>query len=309
MQSETEFDVDGRLLVFGGPYSNLQATEALLAEARRLGLGPDRLLCTGDLVAYCAEPQATVDLIRETGCPVVQGNCEESLGADAEDCGCGFEEATLCDLLSQQWYSYSRGRVSDETKRWMAGLPRRLTVRIGGRRLLAIHGGVAQINRFIFPRSPAAEKATELDTAGTDGILAGHSGIPFVEMVGDRLWLNSGALGMPANDGTPRVWYALLEASGDRLQVSAESARLRPRDGRKTDARGRLGQRLRHLPYGRPVAQPRRPDIGRPGRHREAFGRAPPALVTAPSGVVTTTRRHRAFACRAEPASICCTAS
>lgn len=223
MGPETELEVDGRLLVFGGPYSNLQATEALLDEARRLGLGPERLLCTGDLVAYCAEPQATVDLIREAGCAVVQGNCEESLGADAEDCGCGFEEATLCDLLSQQWYSYSRGRVSDESKRWMAGLPRRLTVRVGGRRLLAIHGGVELINRFIFPHSPATEKAAELDTAEADGILAGHSGIPFAELIGDRLWLNSGALGMPANDGTPRVWYALLEAGGDGIRVSLKA--------------------------------------------------------------------------------------
>ena len=210
-----ELEVDGRLLLFGGCYGNLQATEALLTEARRRGIGPERMLCTGDVVAYCAEPQATVDLLRETGCAVVQGNCEESLGADAEDCGCGFEEATLCDLLSQQWYSFCRSRVTDETKRWMAALPRRIAVRIGGRRLLAVHGGVEVINRFVFPATPADDKAAELAAAGgTDGVLGGHSGIPFMEIVDSKLWLNSGALGMPANDGTPRVWYALIETPG-----------------------------------------------------------------------------------------------
>lgn len=223
MTPEPTLEIDGRLLVFGGPYSNLQATEALLAEARRLGLGPERLLCTGDLVAYCAEPQATIDLVRETGCAVVQGNCEESLGADAEDCGCGFDEATLCSLLSQQWYSFSRERVSAEAKGWMAGLPTRIAVRLGGRRLLAIHGGVEVINRFIFPGSPPGDKAEELAAAGADGVLAGHSGIPFAELIGDRLWLNSGALGMPANDGTPRVWYALIEATGAGLRIELKA--------------------------------------------------------------------------------------
>ena len=30
--------IDGPLLVFGGPYSNIEATRAVLAEARRLGV-------------------------------------------------------------------------------------------------------------------------------------------------------------------------------------------------------------------------------------------------------------------------------
>ncbi|MHC5035572.1 MAG: metallophosphoesterase family protein, partial [Planctomycetota bacterium] len=84
-------DFDEPVLVFGGPYSNLEATRALLAEAARRGLAPSRLLCTGDVVAYCADPQATVDLIRGAGIAVVMGNCEESLGSAAADCGCGFE--------------------------------------------------------------------------------------------------------------------------------------------------------------------------------------------------------------------------
>ena len=43
--------MDAPLLCFGGPYSNLQALQAMLAEARRLGIPPERMLCTGDVVA------------------------------------------------------------------------------------------------------------------------------------------------------------------------------------------------------------------------------------------------------------------
>ncbi|MGC8470117.1 MAG: hypothetical protein ACP5NI_09465, partial [Acetobacteraceae bacterium] len=50
-------DADGPVLVFGGCASNLQATEALFAEARRLGVPPARMICTGDIVAYGADPE------------------------------------------------------------------------------------------------------------------------------------------------------------------------------------------------------------------------------------------------------------
>src|SRR5277367_268628 len=52
--------LDGPLLVFGGSYSNLEATTAILAEARRRAIAPSHILCTGDVVAYGADPQPVV---------------------------------------------------------------------------------------------------------------------------------------------------------------------------------------------------------------------------------------------------------
>ena len=85
---------DGPMLIFGGPYGNLQATQALLAAAAALGIPATRILCTGDVAAYCADPEATVELVRDANIALVMGNCEESLGTDAESCGCGFDKGT-----------------------------------------------------------------------------------------------------------------------------------------------------------------------------------------------------------------------
>src|SRR5260221_52410 len=57
--------VDKPLMVFGGPYSNLEATRAVLDEAVRLSISPDRIICTGDVVDYGADAAATVDLVRD----------------------------------------------------------------------------------------------------------------------------------------------------------------------------------------------------------------------------------------------------
>jgi hypothetical protein len=47
------FRVDGALVVFGGPYSNLEATRAVLGEAARLEIPADRLILPWKTDARC----------------------------------------------------------------------------------------------------------------------------------------------------------------------------------------------------------------------------------------------------------------
>lgn len=213
-------ELTGTVLVFGGPYSNLAATEALHQVARDLDLPPERVICTGDVAAYCAEPEGTVRLIRNWGIPVVQGNCELSFGTEAADCGCGFEAGTTCSTLATKWYRYTADRIGPDDRDWMRGLPRSLRFQLAGRSVCIVHGGVTRINRFIFPSTPAAVKREEVDTAGTDILVGGHSGIPSAQRLGQRVWLNAGVIGLPANDGTPDGWYMLLEPEADRIRAS-----------------------------------------------------------------------------------------
>lgn len=210
---------DGPLLIFGGAYSNLEATAAVLAEAARLGIPPDRVICTGDVVAYGADPVATATLVRDFGCHVVMGNCEESLASGTADCGCGFPEDSACQRLSSAWFNYADRTVGVELRSWMASLPRRIDIEIGDARLAVVHGGAESINRFIFASTPASIKIAEIDRAGVDGIIGGHCGIPFTQVIDGRLWHNSGAVGMPANDGTSSVWYSILELRGDAISI------------------------------------------------------------------------------------------
>jgi predicted phosphodiesterase len=211
-----ELALEGKILAFGGAYSNIQALEALLATAKRHGIPPERMICTGDIVAYGADPRPCIGLIRDTGIPTVMGNCEEQLAANEGDCGCGFTPGSACDRLSAAWFAYANGEVSIEDRAWMGALPRQITLRLGRRRLAVLHGAPSRINRFLFASDPDELFAQELDLAGVDGVIAGHSGLPFTRFLKDgRIWHNAGAIGMPANDGTPRGWYAIIEAQRD----------------------------------------------------------------------------------------------
>jgi len=213
-------DIDEPVMVFGGPYGNLQATEAVLARATHLNIPPERIICTGDVVAYCGDAAATVGAIRQSGIHVVMGNCEESLGEDRSDCGCGFAEGSDCDLLSVQWFAHARKAIGANDKDWMAHLPERLTFTMNGRKLAVIHGAAEEIGRFVFRSHPADDKRRDMDTLGVDGIIAGHCGLPFSQVIDSRLWHNAGVVGMPANDGTPRTWYSLLTPGSEGIEVA-----------------------------------------------------------------------------------------
>ncbi|MEZ5852127.1 MAG: metallophosphoesterase family protein [Hyphomicrobiaceae bacterium] len=197
------------ILVFGGPYSNLKATEAMRVRAAELGIPPERVVCTGDVVAYCAEPEETARLVADWGCHVIQGNCEQQLAEGATDCACNFEEGSSCDLLAKGWYPFANGRLSDAMRAWMGGLPETLRFSAGGLTFRVVHGGVGLVNRWVFG-SQKDVLGEEVANAGSDVVIAGHCGLPFVSKVRGRVWFNPGVIGMPANDGGPHVWYGLI---------------------------------------------------------------------------------------------------
>lgn len=215
----TAMSIAAPILVFGGPYSNLQAVAAMRATADTLGIPPQRCICTGDVVAYCVEPVEAIAAMRDWGCHVVAGNCEEQLAAAAPDCGCGFEEGTECDRLAKDWYAFATQRISAIDRTWMGVLPKSMVFTLAGLRFRVIHGGVDVINRFVFASEKAA-LSQQMQQADADVVVAGHCGIPFIGKAGRGIWFNPGVIGMPANDGTPDGWYGLIEHTAGEVVLS-----------------------------------------------------------------------------------------
>ena len=190
------------------------------AIASRLGIPSRNVICNGDLVAYCGNPEETVDLIREWDIHVVKGNCEESIGDRSDDCGCGFDEASVCSALSAEWYSFCNAQVSETNRKWMSQLPSKLFFEIGTLRFAVIHGSAHNISEFVFASSSNSSKQRAVDALSVDCVIGGHSGIPFGQSLEIGYWLNSGVIGMPANDSTQDGWYLLFESKGQQIQAT-----------------------------------------------------------------------------------------
>ncbi len=213
-------ELDGRIVVFGGPYSNLAACQAMRRQTESLDIPANKVICTGDLVAYCADAAETIDFMRDWDIPVVMGNCENSLADESDDCGCGFDEGSACSLLSVTWYRYANALIRQDQRRWMADLPRTIDFHFSGFDFKVIHAGVNSINQFVFASDSIIDKRRQIESAGTDVIIGGHSGIPFGQKIDQFCWLNAGVIGMPANNGSCDVWYMLLEAVEQGFKAS-----------------------------------------------------------------------------------------
>jgi hypothetical protein len=103
--------IDGLVLVFGGPYGNLEAMIALFDAAERLAIPGSHAICSGDIAAYGADPQAVVGGIRAWRRPVVMGNCDAALSADAADRGCGLF-LVFCRLVAARAAGSSGDRTA-----------------------------------------------------------------------------------------------------------------------------------------------------------------------------------------------------
>ena len=208
--------LNGPVLLFGGPYSNVQALDALIAAAHTHAISSDHMICTGDVVAYCGAPAPCVQRMRDLGCAVVAGNCEVQLASGADDCGCGFDAGSACDLLSAGWYGFAASSVSADDKAWMGNLPDVITFTHHGARYGVIHGGISDVSRFIWGSSDADIFATEwqaleMQVGPVDHMIAGHCGIAFVATTAKGRWINAGVIGMPPHDGGQQTRFAILD--------------------------------------------------------------------------------------------------
>lgn len=212
----------GPVLIFGGVYSNLDALLALRAEADRLGIPPENIICCGDTPGYCAEPAECLDLVEEWGIHAIAGNVETNLVNGTDDCGCGFGDGSRCDMFAKLWYTYAAKHVTPKNLAYMAELPDLLRFTYAGKEVVVLHGSPDHQSEFVWRSTDAERKAQWCADAGAQVVVGGHSGLPFAHQLAEstpdsrlpapdsKLWLNAGVIGMPANDGTPRTWFLTL---------------------------------------------------------------------------------------------------
>jgi diadenosine tetraphosphatase ApaH/serine/threonine PP2A family protein phosphatase len=208
-----------RFAAFGGVYSNALALEAVLADIG--GAGADLIWCLGDLGGFGPHPDRAADLLRDSCVPALQGNYDLSIGADRDDCACGYTDPRD-NHFAQVSYDFTRARTSPDHKQWMRTLPAWHRFATAGRRVLLCHGSPREVNEFLW-ESTASDAFLEwlCDTHEADVIVCTHTGLHWHRALpSGRHVVNVGAIGRPANDGTPRVWYAALAWNSQDLDVS-----------------------------------------------------------------------------------------
>ena len=216
----------GKVGVFGGVYSNHHALAALLEDARARGL--EALFCLGDLGGFGPFPDRVFPLLDQGDVRTVQGNYDHSVGHGLPDCACGYTDPAD-NHYARLAYAYTLAKTAGPNRSRLAALPRELRVELGGRSLLLCHGSPRRVNEFLWESTSSNAFLERLARdAAADVLLVTHTGLHWLRRLPSRrLVVNVGAIGRPANDGRPDVWYAVLEA-GPRDRGGDVTAELVP---------------------------------------------------------------------------------
>jgi predicted phosphodiesterase len=207
-----------RFAIFSDTHSNLEALEAVLADARERRC--THFVCLGDIVGYNANPHECVERIRELDCPTVKGNHDEqaSLPLSTSD----FNE------LAERAIQWTRDNLTEEDKQWLRELPLQKKVRD----FTIVHATLdtpAQWG-YVFNNLDAAASFTYQHTTVC---FFGHTHVPMVFIRDEgvrREWIdhirieptkkyliNMGSVGQP-RDGNWRAAYCIYDIENNLVE-------------------------------------------------------------------------------------------
>ena len=199
-----------RICVFGGVYNNYLALSALLREVQSRNV--DAIFCLGDLGAFGPHPNRVYPFLVEGKIRVVQGNYDNSIGNDRDDCQCGYTDPRD-NYFAQISYDYTKANTSTEFKEYQKALPAFIKFEAFGKQVLLCHGSPRRTNEFLWETATPTHLLEKFfQEHQVDVICATHTGIKWQRQLREnKLFVNVGVIGRPENDGRANVWYTLIE--------------------------------------------------------------------------------------------------
>ena len=187
-----------RILLIADIHANWAALRSVAAEPH------DLCVCLGDLVEYGVEPEPCLAWVREHARYCVRGNHDHGTAQNV-----AVNARTGYRYLTAVTRTLTRQLLNEENLRYLGRLPVSRTVTLDETRILLVHAS---------PRDPLDEYAPadadywtrRLEHVEADVICVGHTHLPFVLEVGDKLVINPGSVGQP-RDGDPRAACAVIE--------------------------------------------------------------------------------------------------
>lgn len=229
-----------RLAIVSDLHANIEASEAVFAEAERRGV--DATLCLGDIVGYGPNPSETVEMVREQCEVTVLGNHDAAVALNAE--------MHVLPKDGQKAARLHQALLSDDQIEWLSGLPYRAEAY--GATL--VHAAPDHPDAWPRLDSFAALQA-QFAAFDTPICFVGHSHKPavvssslgvFQVRPGHRYVIDVGSVGQP-RDHDPRASFAIYDTEAftvDIVRIHYDVARTASKIIRR-GLPAELGERLR----------------------------------------------------------------
>jgi putative phosphoesterase len=203
-----------KIAIISDTHGNLYALEQVFAELEREQ--PDRTVCLGDVIAFGPQPIEVLHRVRDLGCPVVMGNCDDF-----------FVRWPLPEHESPmyQQVKWAAERLGPEDIDFIRTFQPTVTVPlVDGQTLLCFHGSPRSNTEIILATTPDDELSAMLPGVNATVMIGGHTHLQMIRRIPETLVANAGSIGMPFNPRDrsqfmPWAEWALIESSERGLSV------------------------------------------------------------------------------------------
>jgi len=207
-----------RFAIFSDIHANLEALEAVLADARQRKC--THFVCLGDVVGYNANPHECLERVRELDCPTVKGNHDEQASVS--------RFPTDFNQLAERAIKWTRDKLTEKDKQWLRDLPFQKQVRD----FTIVHATLDTPEQwgYVFNNLDAAASFTYQHTTIC---FFGHTHVPMVfirdegvrrELIdhvriepAKKYFINVGSVGQP-RDGNWRAAYCVYDVENNLVQ-------------------------------------------------------------------------------------------
>lgn len=186
-------------------HSNIHALRTVFETLDRLG--PDCIVCAGDIVGYGAYPSECCREIHRRAVRSVAGNHDRAVLTR------GISRLNPYAATAAIW---TNDNLDDDTREFLASLPCRLHIDVGDEATAAVfHGSDRDPDVYVY------EEMVDggiLERCSCDIVVLGHTHIPFVVALPTGKVVNPGSVGQP-RDGDPRACFAVLDTGSMRCET------------------------------------------------------------------------------------------
>lgn len=221
-----------RTAVISDIHANLEALRSVLERVRTLKA--DEIVCLGDSVGYNADPNECIELLKREKVVCMLGNHDAAAA--------GLKEPEDFNPLAKAALLWTRDRLTEESRRFLLGLPREQRIRD----FFLLHGSIHDTNRYILSRDDAVENFRMLAGMFKDVRIGffGHTHVRTVlieqgdvistalvpediELVPEKRYLiNPGSVGQP-RDGDPRAGFLMYDSNQRQVLFHREEYDIR----------------------------------------------------------------------------------
>ncbi len=205
--------------IFGDIHANLEAFQAVLADAEQQGCTD--YVCTGDIVGYASDPNECLRIVRDMDCPVVKGNHDEEAILNTSLDG--------LNPLAKQAMEWTRAQLNEDERDFLTNmkLVRQVADFTIVHATLDTPGSWTYVTNKFDAMASFSYQFTQLCFYGhthTPRIyVKGDSVEPLEEMevnleMGRKYFINVGSTGQP-RDGDWRASYAVYDSDNQKVEV------------------------------------------------------------------------------------------